>query len=124
MDDDLFIVHSDSKIDNEIEIQFADILCFQNDVIPDAYIKSFVLRLNEKCDLGCSYKNIEKCINDEKMYCLPKIFYGILSGFRPQPHKGGEFGDISGQIQVADKHYQMIGIIKKIVKIRKDLIAN
>lgn len=47
------------------------------------------------------------------MSCLPKVFYGILPSYRPQPHKGGEFGDVSGQIQVGNSYYQMIGIIKK-----------
>jgi hypothetical protein len=70
--------------------------------------------MNEKCDGGiCSYEKVAKCVEDASMSCLPKIFFGVLPSYKPQPHKGGEFGDVSGQIQVGDHYYQMIGIIKK-----------
>ena len=47
------------------------------------------------------------------MSCLPKIFYDILPTYRPQPHKGGEFGDVSGPVRIGAYCYQMIGILKK-----------
>lgn len=51
--------------------------------------------MNEKCSSGCTYSNIEKCIHDSEMNCLPKLFYGIIPDYRPQPHTGYEFGDVS-----------------------------
>ena len=47
------------------------------------------------------------------MVCLPKVFYGIIPSFRPQPHMGGEYGDVSGQVKTNVQCYEMIGIIKK-----------
>lgn len=52
----------------------------------------------------------------DSMVCLPKLFYSILPGYRPQPHKGGEYGDISGEVSVGATHYEMKGIIKKNTK--------
>ena len=39
--------------------------------------------------------------------------YTILTGYRPQPHTGYEYGDVSGQIKCGPHSYEMIGIIKK-----------
>ena len=50
------------------------------------------------------------------MICLPKLFYSILPGYRPQPHKGSEYGDVSGEVAVGSTHYEMKGIIKKNTK--------
>ena len=47
------------------------------------------------------------------MACLPKAFYTILPGFRPQPHKGLEYGDVAAPITTAQHAYEMKGIIKK-----------
>ena len=47
------------------------------------------------------------------MACLPKAFYTLLPGFRPQPHKGLEYGDVAAQINVGSCAYEMKGIIKK-----------
>lgn len=114
MSDELFIVHKDACRDAEAEIFFSDVSCFHNDTNPDSATRQFAVRMNEKCSDGtCSYKKIEQCTNDVTMNCLPKIFYGIIPSFRLQPHKGGEHGDVSGQIQVGNRFYQMIGIIKK-----------
>lgn len=56
---------------------------------------------------------IGRCIADSSMACLPKAFYTLLPGFRPQPHKGLEYGDVAAQINVGSCAYEMKGIIKK-----------
>ena len=45
--------------------------------------------------------------------CLPKAFYSILPGFRPQPHTGYEYGDVSAEVSTSSHSYEMKGIIKK-----------
>lgn len=47
------------------------------------------------------------------MVCLPKVFYTILPSYRPQPHKGMEYGDVSGEIKAGNSAYELKGIIKK-----------
>lgn len=44
---------------------------------------------------------------------MPKLFYTILPRFRPQPHKGMEYGDVAAQVKTASRTYEMKGIIKK-----------
>ena len=112
MGDELYIVHSIEQ-DNQVEIQFSDISCFKHDAIVDPSIRSFAVRMNEKCDGICSKKKIDKCVCDPSMVCLPKVFFGVIPSFRPQPHMGGEYGDVSGQVQDSRQNYEMIGIIKK-----------
>ena len=112
MGDELYIVHSIEQ-DNQVEIQFSDISCFKHDAIVDPSIRSFAVRMNEKCDGICSKKKIDKCVCDPAMVCLPKVFFGVIPSFRPQPHMGGEYGDVSGQVQDSRQNYEMIGIIKK-----------
>ncbi len=73
----------------------------------------YAVNMKEKFSGTCSYKKIENCLIDKNQICLPKLFYGIIPGFTPQPHKGGEYGDVSGRIKVGDKEYEMKGIIKK-----------
>ena len=106
-------IFSPNNIEREIEILFESIKTFQTEVVIDKNIRSKVLCMNEKCKGGCSYDNIKKCENDESMMCLPKLFWKILPTFRPQPHKGGEFGDVSGQVKIGKKSFMFIGIIKK-----------
>ena len=113
MGDELFITHSKKLNVSEVEILFSDITCFNKHVVDDPRIKAFAVRMNEKCDGICSTKKIEKCVHNSEMVCLPKVFYGIVPSFRPQPHKGGEYGDISGQVHDNNRSYEMIGIIKK-----------
>ena len=114
MGDELYIVHEKTGSNAEVELLFSDVSCFQYNASPDPNIRPFAVRMNEKCISGtCSFEKINRCLKDATMSCLPKVFYGILPSYRPQPHKGGEFGDVSGQIQVGNSYYQMIGIIKK-----------
>lgn len=97
-----------------VEIFFDEIDCFSRlPVPPQEASREFAVRLGEKCDGTCSDKKVSKCILDCSMACLPKAFYTILPGFRPQPHKGLEYGDVAAQIQAGHHSYEMKGIIKK-----------
>jgi len=113
MGDELYIIHPTKQDDTSVEVLFSDIINFKHDVSVDPAIKAFAVRMNEKCENKCSKENIEKCVSDPSMVCLPKVFYGIIPSFRPQPHMGGEYGDVSGQVKTNDQCYEMIGIIKK-----------
>ena len=96
------------------EVYFDDIECFsQLPVTPQVASREFVARLGEKCDGTCSNSKISKCTTDGSMICLPKLFYTILPRFRPQPHKGMEYGDVAAQVKTASRTYEMKGIIKK-----------
>ena len=100
---------------NEVEILFATIECFQHEPIEITNrLRAYAVNLNEKCGTGtCSYQKIEECISNGKMVCLPKVFYTILPSYRPQPHKGMEYGDVSGEIKAGNSAYELKGIIKK-----------
>ncbi len=114
MDDQIHIVHTQHTDSEGVEIPFTDISCFSD--CPTAVheaIKYVAVRLNEKCSKVCTKANIEKCLKDDSMVCLPKLFYSVLPGYRPQPHKGSEYGDVSGEVVVGSTHYEMKGIIKK-----------
>ena len=60
-----------------------------------------------------SNKEINNCIQNNNQVCLPKLFWGLTSGYRPQPHSGYEYGDVSGQLQVGNTYLEFKGIIKK-----------
>ena len=95
------------------EIFFDDIEEFKLENFDDNdEINDFAADMKEKCGTICSVDKIEKCLNNKQQICLPKLFYGIIPGFTPQPHKGGEYGDVSGTINVNGKSYEMKGIIK------------
>lgn len=96
------------------EIFFEEIECFKNDIteIPE-HIKEYAIQLGEKCKISCTHNNIDKYSNDWSYTCLPKIFYTIIPGFKMQPHKGSEYGDVSGNVKVGHKTYELIGLIKK-----------
>lgn len=114
MDDELCIIHNNTELDSKVEILFEDVDYFKQRLdVPDN-VKTYAVRMKEKCaGKKCSFCEIRKCLSKPNLVCLPKVFYGALPGFRPQPHKGGEFGDVSAQISVLNNYYQMIGIIKK-----------
>ena len=99
-----------------VEIFFEEVTCFS--CLPatvQATVREFVVRLGEKCDGTCSAKKISECTKDCSMACLPKAFYTILPGFRPQPHKGLEYGDVAAPVKTAYCSYEMKGIKKRIV---------
>ncbi len=113
--DRLYIANEVDKMESEVEIPFATIECFQHEHIEITNrLRAYAVNLNEKCGTGtCSYQKIEECISNGKMVCLPKVFYTILPSYRPQPHKGMEYGDVSGEIKAGNSAYELKGIIKK-----------
>lgn len=97
-----------------VEVYFDEIECFSGLPSPPQDVsRKFAVHLGEKCDGTCSNAKIRKCVVDGSMICLPKAFYTILPGFRPQPHKGMEYGDVAAQVKTASRTYEMKGIIKK-----------
>ncbi len=114
MGDTLNINYSTDEANPEVEISFDSIECFKYQDGKDIQkCKEYAVYLNEKCNGTCSYKKIQDCTVSGCSVCLPKIFYGILPNYRPQPHKGAEYGDIAGQIQVGNDYFELKGIIKK-----------
>jgi hypothetical protein len=110
-----YIVNRTENILSEVEIPFAAIECFKHDPVAlTQRVKSYAVNMNEKCGCGtCSYKKVEECTENDDMACLPKAFYTILPKYRPQPHKGMEYGDVSAEVKVGNKAYDLKGIIKK-----------
>jgi len=98
------------------EIPFEDIDCFQ--IVSGAVTnekKTWLVSLKEKCS-SCSNINCNSCIPAISSICLMRIFNPVIPGFRPQPHRGGEYGDISGQVQYNGRILEMKGIIKSNTK--------
>lgn len=112
--DDLHIIKRVK--DNSVEIRFNDVVDFQIDTNFDDRIRTYAIRMKEKCKGTCSSSKIEQCLTDGSMACLPKVFYSILFGYRPQQHMNGEYGDVAGQISTGAHSYEMKGIIKKNTK--------
>lgn len=110
-----YIANEMENIQSEVEIPFATIECFKHDPIAlTQRVKTYAVNMNEKCGSGtCSYAKIDECIQNDGMACLPKVFYTILPGYRPQPHKGTEYGDVAAEVKVGNKAYDLKGIIKK-----------
>ena len=101
MDNQMHIVHTQNTDFEGAEIEFADISCFSDcSATTDNATKYFAVRLNEKCSGGCTKAKIEKCMDDSNAVCLSKLFYSILPGYRPEPHRNGEYGDVSGEVIV------------------------
>ena len=114
MEDTLFLQCNKNEVDTEIEVDFDSIKEFQYPQSKDLMkCQSFAVRLNEKCSKSCTNKEINNCIQNNNQVCLPKLFWGLISGYRPQPHSGYEYGDVSGQLQVANTYLEFKGIIKK-----------
>lgn len=109
-----YIVNNIADMQEEIDIPFGTIECFKHDPIAlTKRLKAYAVNMNEKCEGTCSHDKVQKCINNNNMVCLPKIFYTILPGYRPQPHKGMEYGDVSGEVKIGKRSYELKGIIKK-----------
>ena len=97
-----------------VEVHFDEVTCFSHlPSSPQDRSREFVARLGERCSGSCSKAKITRCLSDGSFACLPKAFYSILPGYRPQPHTGYEYGDVSAEIQTASRAYEMKGIIKK-----------
>lgn|GEM_PF-795017 len=80
-------------------------------------LRKWVTSLKEKCS-GSSTSKCTKCATSVENICLMRIFNPVISGFRPQPHRGGEYGDISGQLIVQNQALEMKGVIKSNTKSR------
>lgn len=98
------------------EIPFEDISCFR--IVSGSETverKSWLVDSKEKCSSigndGCS-----NCISIIKNTCLMRIFNPVIPGYRPQPHRGGEYGDVSGQVLCNGRPLEMKGIIKSNTK--------
>ena len=92
---DMLNISGAEEVQTGTEVPFDMIECFKHEPceIPQR-IRAYAVNLNEKCGNGtCSYKKIGECLQTDCMACLPKIFYSILPNYRPQPHKGMEYGD-------------------------------
>lgn len=114
MEDTLFLQCNKNEVDTEIEVDFDSIKEFQYPQSKDLMkCQSFAVRLNEKCSKSCTNKEINNCIQNNNQVCLPKLFWGLISGYRPQSHSGYEYGDVSGQLQVGNTYLEFKGIIKK-----------
>lgn len=97
-----------------VEIHFDEVTCFSSlPTEPQETSRKFAVCLGEKCNGGCTKAKITKCLTDGTYACLPKAFYSILPGFRPQPHTGYEYGDVSAEIATSSYSFEMKGIIKK-----------
>lgn len=114
MDNEFHLIHGEQ--DTSVEISFQDVVCFQQNSGFDDRIRAYAIRMNEKCGNKCTYEKISKCISDGSMSCLPKVFYSIIPGYRPQPHMNGEYGDVAGQVLVGTHSYELKGIIKRNTK--------
>lgn len=113
IDDMLFISNAEEK-DIDTEIFFEDIECFKFEESKNLdRIKTYLVNLKEKCNGTCSKKKIMQCVVRNDMVCIPRLFYDIVEQYRPQPHKGGEYGDVSGVIKVGKRLFDFKGIAKK-----------
>jgi len=113
IDDMLFISNAEEK-DIDTEILFDDIECFKfGEAKNSDRIKAYLVNLKEKCNRTCSKKKIMDCLVRKDMVCIPRLFYDIVEQYRPQPHKGGEYGDVSGVIKVGKRLFDFKGIAKK-----------
>lgn len=56
--------------------------------------KEECLAIPEKCK-NPKKSDCQSCKNDNKKYCLMKMFSYIVPSYKPQPHKGTEYGDAS-----------------------------
>ena len=109
----LHIIYSEEE-DTAVELAFDDVEWLKTiPAVTQDCSKRFAVRMKEKCTGTCSKSKIHECANNPSMYCLPKVFYTILPGYRPQPHTGYEYGDVSGEIKCGGRNFEMIGIIKK-----------
>lgn len=111
---DVLHISGESKENSGVEIPFGSIECFEKcESEVTERLRQYAVCLNEKCDRTCTRPKTRKCIVDKGMVCLPKVFYSILPSYMPQPHKGGEYGDVAGEVKVGMESYELKGIIKK-----------
>lgn len=121
-----YIVNGVKNLQSEVEVPFGTIECFKHDPVAlTQRVKAYAVNMNEKCGSGtCSYEKIGECIKNDEMACLPKVFYSILPGYRLQPHKGMEYGDVAAEVKIENRAYELKGIIKKNSESRKRKAAD
>ncbi len=63
---------------------------------PDEYnaLKQECINIPEKCKNSCK-TNCSGCLNTNERFCLMKMLAYIAPSYKPQPHKGNEYGDAS-----------------------------
>lgn len=66
--------------------------------------------IKEKCRVSTS-DNCNKCTLSTKRQCLMKVFTTYQS-YRPSPHNGDEFADVSFPVTVDDHTVTLVGVIK------------
>ena len=66
--------------------------------------------IKEKCRVSTS-DNCNKCTLSTKRQCLMKVFTTYQS-YRPSPHNGDEFADVSVPVTVDDHTVTLVGVIK------------
>lgn len=74
----------------------------------DEEILKEVAALPEKCTESTNLS----CACCSKVGCLMSLFREILPNYHPQPHQGGEYGDISSQLVAKGATFEMKGIAK------------
>lgn len=87
---------------NEVESYLTDLSIFKNlcinlqDKNINEYntLKKECLKIPEKCK-NPKKSDCQNCKNDYKKYCLMKMFSYLVPSYKPQPHKGTEYGDAS-----------------------------
>lgn len=66
--------------------------------------------IKEKCS-KMNNKNCNTCILSSNKNCIMKIFT-VFDGFRPSPHHGQEFGDVSFEVTYKNQKIELVGIAK------------
>ena len=94
----LFFYNSISEIEYSLtDISIFKDLCInlQNENINEYNaLKRECINFPEKCK-NSKKSDCQNCKNENTKYCLMKMFSYIIPSYKPQPHKGNEYGDAS-----------------------------
>jgi hypothetical protein len=110
------VIHPERAQAQEIPFNSFNAFTFVNGNITDD-LRKWVTTLKEKCS-GSSAAKCTRCVTAIENICLMRIFNPVIPRFRPQPHRGGEYGDISGQLVAQNQTLEIKGIIKSNTKSR------
>lgn len=75
--------------------------------------------IKEKCRVTNS-KNCNKCVLTASRQCLMKIFTTYQS-YRPSPHSGSEFADVSFPVTIHGNVVTLVGVIKSAIRNNENL---
>jgi hypothetical protein len=93
------------------EVQFNELnICDPQLDKPTTELKKYIVSLKEKCD-DCKSKSCLSCTGITDI-CLGRVISPLIPGLNIQPHKGGEYGDVSGQLRLGSQPIEFKGIIK------------